>query len=652
MANRHPRNAAPQGRNPRNQARRSNASSSRNNRARGIDDTMISSRLGILLVIFCIFAVILAGRLIWLQVIDAQNNLDRGSSREVTVDLQARRGTIYDRNGAILATTVDAYNIFCHPHVVSSDNVQQLAEALYEVQLSEEGTDTSSEAEDAEDTESAEDAEKKTTDEDSEDSTEEDEENADSDDDSDDESKKKTEKKKTRADYIQEYKDKITSDENFAYLYKGVTEESMQKIKDLGIEGVDFEKTSKRVYPRGATGSQIIGILNSDGDALTGLELMYDDILGGTDGSKTLQYSKEGVPVPGTETVTAEVVNGQDIIVSIDADMQEQLEESLNLRVEEVEGKGGSAILMDSATGEIYACSSSPTFDITDLSKIKDGATNLSGISSAYEPGSIMKPLTMLAALEEGTVTAESKYYCPEVLKVDDFTISDSHSRAAGDLSVQTIIGESSNVGISLVAKDLTFQRLYDYIQQYQLCSTTGVDYPGEVPGYIVSADQWSSAQGYNIAFGQGLTTTPIEWVRFYGALANDGVASTPHFLLEVPAEGQKRSYETTTITQNVDAITDLEGMMQEVVDSGTGTAAQIDGYRVVGKTGTAEIASEEGGYKKGVYNLSFVGYIPDTSTNLVCFVGATDVPGERKTVQAFHDIMAFAIDHYNITQD
>lgn len=564
---------------------------SRQRRGRGamhMDMDLFNGRLGILMLIFFAFAAVLAIRLVWLQVVDAQANLDRGASREVTVDVQPRRGTIYDRNGTILATTVDAYNVFCHPHMIGSDKVDQLAQALADAF----GGD------------------------------------------------------------VQDYKNKITTDSNFVYLYKGADEAGMNKIKDLGIDGVDFEKTTKRVYPCGSTGSQIIGILNSDGKALTGLELYYDDILGGTAGHKTTEYSKEGVPVPGSEKVTAEVVNGQDIVLSIDVDMQQKLEESLALRVDEVQGKGGSAILMDSATGEIYACSSSPTFDITNLNDIKEGATNLSGISSAYEPGSIMKPLTMLGALLDGKVTLDSTYYCPSALNVDGYTITDSHERPSEDMSVSTIIADSSNVGISLVARGLTFTRLAEYIQQFQLCDKTGVDYPGEASGSIASKNEWSTVQGYNISFGQGLTTTPIEMVRFYGALANDGVACTPHFLTDVPSESDRRSYDTAQLTDNTGAITDLESMMQQTVERGTGTDAQIKGYRVVGKTGTAEIASDSGGYKKGMYNISFVGYMPDTSTNLVCFVGATDVPGERQTVATFRDIMAFAIDRYNITQN
>lgn len=558
-------------------------------RTNGIDPSQFSNRLLFVMGALCVFAIILVARLVWLQVFDAQNNLDRGiGAREVTLETQPRRGTIYDRNGTILATTVDAYNIFCHPHVASSDKVDQLTQALVNA--------FGGKAED--------------------------------------------------------YKNKILSDTNFVYLFKGADEESLNKIKDLQIEGVDYEKTSKRVYPCGSTASQIIGILNTDGEAITGLELYYNDILGGTKGEKTIQYSKEGVPVPGSEQVTAEVVNGKDIVLSIDVDVQQKLEEALAVRVEEVQGSGGSAMVVDSATGEIYACSSSPTFDITDLSKIEEGATNLSSISSAYEPGSTMKAATMLAALEEGKVSPDSSYYCPAALKVDEYTITDSHERGDETMSATTIIAESSNVGVSLIAKDLGFEKLYEYIQRYQLTELTGVDYPGEAQGMVAARDQWSEVQGYNISFGHGLTTTPIGMVRFYCALANNGTATQPHFLLDVPTETEDRTYATNQITDNQDAITNLESMMEATVERGTGTDAQIDGYRVVGKTGTAEIASEKGGYKSGVYNISFVGYLPDSSTNLVCFVGAYDVPGERQTVSAFRDIMAFAIDRYNITQD
>lgn len=569
-------------------ARQNNPHSSGGHSSTTIGARLSGGRLAIILGLFALVALILALRLVWLQVIDAENISNSGTSeRTVTVDVMPRRGTIYDRNGVVLATTVDANNVYCHPHMVPDDKKDTLANALAQIF----GGDAKT------------------------------------------------------------YREKIDKDTNFVYLVKNADTDKAQKIKDLGIEGVDLEDTSKRIYPCGSTASQIIGILNSDGEGITGLELYYNDILGGKAGKKTTEYSKEGVPVPGSTVVESEVQNGQDIVLTIDIGLQERLETSLALRVETVEGTGGSGIVMDSSTGEIYACASIPLFNITDLSEIKEGATNLSGISSSYEPGSIFKPVTMLAALEAGTTKAGQVYTCPEVVYADEYTISDAHSRSETDMDTREIMAQSSNVGMSLIANDLTFKKLYEYIQRYQITENPNTDYPGSVSGYISNYQDWSDVQGYNISFGQGVSVTPMEMVRFYGALANNGYAYTPHFLLSVPTQQEQTTYEGTEIIESKQAISDLTYMMEGVVEEGTATDAQIEGYKVAGKTGTAEFASASGGYEKGVYDISFIGYLPDTSLNLVCFVGASGVPGDRKTSPAFQDIMSYAIDRYNITQ-
>lgn len=547
-------------------------------------------RLSILFFAILVFALIVFGRLVWVQVIDAYGieHAD-GSQRTVTVDIEPRRGTIYDRNGVVLATTVDAYNLFCHPHKVQeSGQVEALVNGLVQACGGE----------------------------------------------------------------AQDYRDMIQQDTNFVYLVKGADEDQMKAIKDLQIDGFDYEKTSKRIYPCGAVASQLIGVVNDEGQPISGLELYYNDILGGTPGKKTTMYSKEGVPVPGATKVETEVVNGQDVVISIDVELQECVEKAVLERTEEVDGKTGFGAVMNAETGEMLACASAPTFDITDLSKVEEGATNLSGISAHFEPGSVFKAVTMLAALEEGTVTLDKSYYCPSVLQVGEHKITDSHERASQDMDVTTIMAKSSNVGMSLIARDLTFSKFYEYLQKYRIVEDTKIDYPGAATGYLASRDDWTEVQGYNISFGQGLETSPIQIMRFYGMLANNGTIAQPHFLLDVPSNEEEPTYPTEKIVDNDKAIDDLDIMLEAVVEEGTGTLAQIDGFRVAGKTGTAEMASSDGGYKKGVYNISFVGYLPDASTKLVCFVGATDVPGERQTVPAFRDIMEFAIDRYNITQD
>lgn len=572
----------------RQRRRYSYVSSSQRHTAHEFSERISGGRLAFVFIVFIAIALLIACRLVWVQIIDAQEISERESSRTVTLDIMPRRGTIYDRNGVVLATTVDAYNVYCHPRMVDDSENDRLAQALVEVFGGE------------------------------------------------------------KEDYLA----LLTKDTNFVYLYRNADTDAGEKIKNLGIEGVDLEETSKRVYPCGQTASQIIGILDSEGKAVSGLELYYDDILGGEAGKRTTEYSAEGVPVPGSTTVEAEVVNGQDIVLSIDVGLQEYVETALLMRVDEIQAKGGFAVVMDADTGEIYACSSAPTFNITDLSEIKEGATNLSGVSGTYEPGSIFKPVTMLAALEAGSTTAGQVYYCPAELQVGEFSISDAHERASQDMDTTKIMADSSNVGMSLIAKDMGFETFYNALQKYQITSDTNIDYPGSASGKVADWHDWSVAQGYNISFGQGITTTPMEIVRFYAALANGGTNQTPHFLLDVPTETEDRTYETTEIIENKDALHEVVNMLEAVVIEGTGTAAQIEGYRVAGKTGTAQIASSSGGYQSGTYNISFVGFLPDASLNLVCYVGGSEVPGERQTVPAFRDIMEYAIDRYNITQN
>lgn len=543
--------------------------------------------------VFLLLALVAGGRLIWVQLIDSEGiQSSSGGQAMQTYTIPAVRGTIYDCNGTILATTVDTINIFCHPHMLSSEQIGTIADFLVENCGGK------------------------------------------------------------KADYTE----KLTADKNFQYLYKNADEGLADKITALGIEGLDYEKSNKRIYPCGSIGSQVIGTLTTGEDnqltGVTGLERYYNDILSGSSGERVASYSRDGVLIPGSSTTTKEAVAGKDIVVSIDIEMQEAVEKALEVNAKSVSADTESGIVMDASTGEIVACAGSPTFDITDTSKVKEGATNMNGINFAYEPGSVFKPAIMLAALEAGTTKAGQNYYCPSSLKVGDFTISDSHERGAETMDTTKIIADSSNVGMSLISKSLGAKKMAKYIKRYGLTGKTGVDYPAEASGSIADYKDWSKAQQYNISFGQGVTTSGISLVRFYGALANNGVANTPHFLVSIPSDNDTKSYDSEEIVKDKDALKSLIKMMEAVVEDGTAPDAAIDGFKVAGKTGTAQTVNSDGEYGHGVYNISFCGFIPGASKNLVCYVGATQVPGMYQTVQAFNDIMTFAVERYNITQE
>lgn len=304
---------------------------------------------------------------------------------------------------------------------------------------------------------------------------------------------------------------------------------------------------------------------------------------------------------------------------------------------------------MDGGTGEIYAIASLPLLNPADRTEVEAGATEIKAISTAFEPGSIFKTVTFTAIMEEGVLSPDDTIFCPAALPADEYYVTDAHDRGDETMTVREILDRSSNVGTSLAASKLGFPVLYDKIVQYNLTEATGVDFPGESSGYLADQSSWSTIQSYNVSFGQGVSVTPLQMTRFYGALVNDGVECTPHFLIKNLTTGEEPEWSTEKVIDNAEAIETIDSMLQTVVTDGTGSAAAVEGYDAAGKTGTAEYADEKGGYVEGVYNISFTGYLANTNSQLVCFVGATEVPGDRTMTGTFSDIMTFATERYRI---
>ena len=363
-----------------------------------------------------------------------------------------------------------------------------------------------------------------------------------------------------------------------------------------------------------------------------------------------MERGANGYPIAGGLYERKSPRDGEDIVISIDLEMQEYLENRLMQCVGDIGGRGGNAVLYDGGTGEVIAMASTPYLNPADREHIKEGATELKSVTTAFEPGSIFKTVSAAAILEAGVMQTTDKVFCPAALPADEYFVTDAHERGDETMTFRQIIQNSSNVGISLSTEKLGFDKFYDAIMRYQLNEPTGIDYPGESSGFCADVSDWSHIQSYNVSFGQGITVTPLQMTRFYGSLVNDGVACTPHFLLSKPQTGEIAEYSTKKLINNKDAIEPLTSMLQSVVAEGTGMDAQIEGFSPAGKTGTAEYASSDGTYVLGSYNISFVGFLPKTNSKLVCFVGVTEVPGDRITTPAFSDIMSYAIDHYRIT--
>ncbi len=565
-----------------------------------------SNRAFVPILIFAALALIVFFRLFYLQVIVAGEYSEQAEeARLVSIDVDARRGTIYDRNGTVLAISVDATTVYCNPSEVN--DAGRAAQLLSE----------------------------------------------------------------TLGGQIADYLGTLTqSNLSFAYLAQKIDVEVAQdleaKLDEAQVKGVYFLDDTRREYPNGQVGGQIIGACEIAVDeesgteyysGISGLEAYYDDILSGTPGRYVAERGQYGVPIPGGVHEDTPAVDGQDIVISLDITLQGYLEERLAQGVADIEGAGGNAVVMDAGTGEIYAAASTPYFNPADRSVVEEGATQLKSVTDLLEPGSIFKTVSTLAVLETGTYGPDDEIFCPSYITADGYTISDAHARGDQTMTLRQILDQSSNVGISLAVEEMGFQELYDHIVKYGLHKSTGVDYPGEgeagtdALGYLVPFDEWSRVTGYNVSFGQGISVTPLQMTRFYGAIINDGVACTPHFLISKPQTGENPEYATEQIVENTSVLPTMIDMLKTVVTDGTGTAAAIDGFEVAGKTSTAEIYDEEnGGYRKGVYNICFTGFLADSSSQLVCFVGANEVPGDRVVTPVFKDIMTTAIDRFKIT--
>lgn len=534
--------------------------------------------------IFLVIALVFFLRLLYLQVIVAgEYQAMAEESRTINFETTPRRGTIYDRNGVVLATSVDATTIYCNP--------VEVTEARYaSIMLAKILGGSSS-------------------------------------------------------DYLEKLSKESTT---FVYLQRQADVELAKQVKELDIDGIYFIDDTRREYPNGTIGGQVIGVCDVDGNGITGLELQYDDILAGTPGKYSAERGERGTPIPGGVHEDTPAVDGEDIMISLDIKLQDTVEKALAEGIAPYEATDGTSVVMDGDTGEIYAICSVPYLDPQNLSESLIGSDNLTTITRAFEPGSCFKTISALAALETGKVDVDTQIYCPAELHADDYVVTDSHKRPDMTMTLTQILADSSNVGISLATEKAGFDTLNDMIYTLRFGEATGIDYPGEAAGKVQGFDEWARITGYNVSFGQGITATPIQMVRAFGAIANGGYLVQPHFLISKPQTGTWEEYEREQVLFDEDAIDKTEMMMRAVVLSGTGKKAQIDGYDVIGKTSTAEIA-EDGSYAESRYNLCFAGYINNSNSNLVCFVSANDVIYEGNVVPVFHDIMVEAIEQYNI---
>ncbi|WUI49562.1 penicillin-binding protein 2 [Streptomyces sp. NBC_00414] len=533
---------------------------------------LVSLALALVLIAFVV-------RLLQVQAVDASEYTAKAEkNRYLSRTLAAARGGITDRNGVDLAISVDANDITADPTLFTrkatkTDDAPEQAAALLGPIL---GKDTGELAE-------------------------------------------KLRTKKTR----------------YVVLARRQTPQVWTQIKDLKstlaekageggaaniLAGVLQEPSSKRVYPNGDLGAGILGWVNADGKGGGGIEQQLNGDLSGKDGE--IRYAQSGgrqVPTAGSTEKPA--VAGAEVELTIDRDIQWAAQNAIATQVEKSKADRGYVIVQDNRTGEILAMANSPGFDPNDLSKADGGALHNWSLEDAYEPGSTAKVMSMAAVLEEGAATPATHVTVPNRLHRGDRLFKDDIDHPTWYLTLNGVLAKSSNIGTILATGQLgkTQQEanrvLYSYLRKFGIGGYTGLDFPGETKGILAPADQWSTSQQYTIPFGQGVSINAMQAASVYSTIANGGVRVEPTLVRGTKgADGRFTPAAAARKTRVVSEKTakTLAHMLESVVDDqeGTGAKARIPGYRVAGKTGTANRVDPATGRYRG-YTSSFAGFAP-----------------------------------------
>ena len=419
----------------------------------------------------------------------------------------------------------------------------------------------------------------------------------------------------------------LTGTSRYRILSRDVTPLTWNTIAELEIPGINRDRRetrSQRTYPQGTTSAALVGYVMANGEPGGGVELMMDDRLHGTPGSQTFEQGRDGTVIPVADRSVVPAVDGKDVTLTVNSSLQWYAQNSLAQRIKETKATSGTVVIMDVKTGNLLSVASYPTFDpSTDVGK-KDTRLGNVAFSDVFEPGSTSKIMTMSAALEEGTVTPSTPVVIPNRLRRYDASFKDSHEHATLYRTVAGTLAESSNIGTILVSETMKPATLESYFRKFGLGSQSGVGYPGESRGLLESSKTWSGTKKATVAFGQGLSVTAIQAASVFQTIANDGVRVAPRLVDSVTAEDgtvttAPESASTRVVSHRTAA--DVSRMLEGVVSpEGTAEEAQIPGYRVAGKTGTADYYDARvGGYSGRT--ASFIGYAPADDPQIVVAV-------------------------------
>jgi cell division protein FtsI/penicillin-binding protein 2 len=430
----------------------------------------------------------------------------------------------------------------------------------------------------------------------------------------------------------------------FVYLTHLLPAAQANAVSNLRIAGITLVPQTRRVYPRGDEAAQVVGNVHLDGGGASGIEFQYDHALQGTNGVRRIVSDARGQPISIDDL--RPTVPGKTVALTIDSGLQQEVERVLAEVGAEYSPHGATAIAIDPSTGAILALANWPATANGSPAAAEDQAIGLN-----YEPGSTFKAITVAGALQDGLVTPNTQFDIPPVLQFADRQIHDAEYHGYETLNVANILKVSSNIGADLIGMRLGAKRFDYWVHRFGFGQPTGVDLPGEQSGIVLHWWQYSGSSMANLPFGQGESVTPMQMVAAYSAIANGGILRSPHVVRSVggkptPLPAGRQIISATTASE-------LRDMLRGVfADGGTASGAQIDGYDMAGKTGTANIAVD-GHYSDSAYVASFIGMVPTDHPRLVVAVVVNQphgsIFGGSVAAPAFQQIAGWAVPYLGI---
>ena len=522
----------------------------------------VKSRLQKTVVFFVVALTLLLGRVVMLQTIQRHTYFAASVDQRTRINiLRAARGVIFDRNGNELALSVPSTTVYADPRDIT--DVPAVAHALSVALV-----------------------------------------------------------------YTPEQEARLLAalsapGSKFSYIARGMTKQNAQTLLGLGLPGVySYTEPSRQV--EGGVAGAVIGRTDPDGLGTSGLEKQFNKILTGVDGKGVREVDKNGRSIAGVQSTTAAPVPGDDIVLTLDKNIQFQTDTALLDRVGQLSAKGGTAIVMNTTTGQVYAMSNVRR-DAAGSAVLASG--NFAAVE-AYEPGSVAKVFSISAALNEGTVTPETVLKVPGAIVVDKFPIRDAWPHPTMNMNLRTIVSESSNIGTLMTAQTISTNKLHDYLASFGFGQKTGLDYPGESRGTLRNANKWRGTEKVTVSYGYGMAATPLQLIAGVNTVANKGTYVAPQLVSATIDKTGKRHPVAESATRSVlkpETAATMTDMLREVICTGTGELAQVKGMEIAGKTGTGYKVQANGTYSTDTggrkYFASFVGFFPAANPQVTMLI-------------------------------